>query len=129
LAEREAVLNFARRKLGLPDGSYAPLLRGPQVFMISALKALSGDAGALSTLLKALEESIIKHRANEFYLGKIADILRILDEASLQVAEAYLALNTSGSGKVRLRRAQEVLRVYRRRIKEIRTSISPSKPP
>lgn len=130
LAEREAVSNFVRRNLGTPNGTYAPASGAPNIFLISALKTLSGDnAHSMGTLLKALEEGILKYRAGGFYQDKIAMLLGILDEASLRAAKAYLARNASGSIKVKLRQVQETLREYRRRLKEIRSSIAPAKPP
>ncbi len=130
LAEREAVCNFMRRNLGPPNGKYAPASGAPNIFLISALKALSGeDAHSMGSLLKALEEGILKYRATDFYLDKIAALLGILDEASLRAAKAYLERNASGSVKVKLRKVQETLRGYRSRLKEIRSSVSPAKPP
>jgi len=129
LAEREAVCNFVRRNLGAPNGTYAPAL-SPKIFLISAINGLSGDAGnTMSSLLKALEEGIYKYRAGEFYLGKIAELLVLLDEASHRAAKAYLEPKASGNLKVQLRKAQENLRASRRRLKEIRRAISPAKPP
>jgi hypothetical protein len=130
LAEREAVCNFVRRNLGAPNGTYAPALGGPKIFLISALKGLSEDADdTIGSLLKALVEGIFKYRAGDFYLGKIAELLGLLDEASHRAAKAYLERNASGTVKVKLRKVQETLRDFRRRLKEIRSSISPAKPP
>jgi hypothetical protein len=129
-AEQEAVCNFVRRNLGVPYGKYTPASGAPNIFLISALKALSGaGVNNIGTLLKALEEGLLKHRAKDFYLDKIAALLGVLDEASLRASKAYLERNTSGSMKVKLRKARETLRQYRKRLKEIRSWISPAKPP
>lgn len=128
-AEQEAVCNFVRRNLGTPTGIYTPASGAPNIFLISALRAFSGDDTTnMSNLLKALEESIQKYRAKEFYMDKIAALLGILDEASLK-AKALHEGGISGNGKVALRKARETLRDYRRRLKEIRSLISPAKPP
>lgn len=130
LAEREAVCNFVRTNLGSLKGKYTPGSSAPNIYLISALKALSGDAAyRLGALLKALEESILKYRAADFYLGKIARLLGLLNEASLRAAQAYLERNATGNDKLKLRKAQENLRYYRSRLKEIRSFISPAKPP
>ena len=130
LAEREAVCNFVRRNLRSPNGKYVPASGTPNIFLISALKALSGeDTHSMGSLLKALEEGIFQYRAASFYLDKIAALLGILNEASRRAAKAYLERNASGSVKVKLRKVQDTLRDYRSRLKEMRGSVSPAKPP
>lgn len=128
--EREAVCNFVRRNLGTSGGRYSPYAGTPNIFLISALKALSGDdACNLNPLLKAVEEGILKYRGADFYLEKTAELLELLHEASRLAAKAYNDKKACGNVKVKLRKALETMREYRRRLKEIRSSISPSKPP
>jgi len=119
LAEQEAVSNFVRKNLATSN-----------VFLISALKAQSGeDAHGINTLLKKLAESVFKHRAKDFYLQKIAELMEILSDALRRLDEAYRYPHTGINDRLRLSKTRETVRGYRRDLKELRNFISYAQPP
>ena len=118
-AEQEAVSNFVRKNLATSN-----------VFLISALKARSGeDLHGISPLLRKLAESIFKHRAKDFYLEKIAELLEILSNALRRLDEACHHPDTGINDRLRFNKAVETVRGYRRDLKELRNFISSAQPP
>jgi hypothetical protein len=114
-AQREAVLNFARKNLsGLHH-------RGkPEVFLISSLRALAGEDAGMASLLKGLEEGIMKYRGRNFYLSRLNELYSTLDKASGKINDQLMDGKNAYERKKDLRRGWEVLRDYRRKLKEFK---------
>ncbi|BAF60202.1 hypothetical protein PTH_2021 [Pelotomaculum thermopropionicum SI] len=110
-SQREAVYNFVRNNLS-----------SPRIYLISALKALSGEDGGMNYFLKSLEEGILRYRGRAFYLAKLDELYSILDLAGRQVNGEITGRQPHG-GEKNLRKAQELLRTSKRKLKEMRKTI------
>ena len=129
-AQQEAVANYVRRQLASPSAPEGFNFTKPGVFLISALKGLTGeDGGLLGAFLKRLEEGILGHSGRAFYLAAVAELFSILDVAFKEIREKAPAGTLSLEGKRRLQAAQNFLRLSSRRLKEIRSAVYFSRPP
>lgn len=123
-AQRETVYNFVRKNLTSPANPWSYTFSNPKIFLISALKGLAGDNGGMGIFLKSLENSISRYRARNFYLSKVDELYSILDCASRKVnGELIASGQPSFEKKKKLRRAQEILRESKGKLKDIRKTI------
>ncbi len=95
----------------------------PKIFMISCLKGLTGTESGISSLLKNLEEVLLKNPGRQFYLNRLRDIYHILEEASQKINHMFQSNRTGYSERKGLLAAQQGLREYRRQIKKLQKSI------
>jgi GTPase SAR1 family protein len=129
-AQQEAVANFVRRKLASPSAPEGFIFTNPGVFLISALKGLTGeDGGLLRAFLKRLEEGILGYSGRAFYLASVEELFLILNDAFQRIRDSFLDGTLSFEQKKHLREAQDFLRQSSRRLKEIRSAVYFSKSP
>lgn len=114
-SQRETVFNFARKNL---SGLYQQ--SKPIVFLISSLRALAGEDAGMASLLKDLEKGIMKCRGRSFYLSRLDELYSTLEKASKKINDQFPDGKNAYEKKRDLRRGQEVLRDYRRKLKEIK---------
>lgn len=123
ISQRETVYNFVRNSLVKPPRAGKPDRMKPKIFLISALKGLAGIDHGMGAFLKSLEEGILKYRGRDFYLAKANELYSILDSATGKINDCYLDGRHSVEVKKNLRRAQEILRESKRKLKDIRNII------
>lgn len=129
-AQQEAVANFVRRKLASPSAAEGFTFTNPGVFLISALKGLTGeDGGLLGAFLKRLEEGILGYSGRAFYLAAVEELFLILKDAFKVIRDNFPAGTLSFEQKKHLHAAQDFLRQSSRRLKEIRSTVYFSRPP
>ena len=122
-AQREAVYNFVRKNLKYSKSLEGKAVVEPQIFLISALKGLTGCDGGMSIFLKNVEKSILRYRGRDFYLVRAGQLFSILDSASQKIKEELIAESLSYKRKIFLRKTQDLLRKSKRKLKDIRNAI------
>ncbi len=125
LAQQEAAANFVRKKLTSPAASEAALaFSKPRIFLLSALKGLTGeDKGQLGAFLKRLEEGILGNSGRAFYLASVEELFFMLSDALRRIRDDLQTGAPILEQKKRLSKAQEILRRSNRRLKEIRNVV------
>lgn len=114
--QREAVYNYVM--------SFLKKSTFPKIFMISGLKGLTGTESGINSLLKALEEVVLKYRGRKFYLDRLNDIYYILEAATQKINQAALrSVQPTNDEKKMLHAALQGLREYRLQIKNVRNTI------
>lgn len=122
-SQRETVYNFVMNSLAGSKNADRTGGIKPKIFLISALKGLTGEESGLSALLKSLEQIILTYRGRGFYLAKANELYASLDSATRKTSDRCLDGRLSGEAKKDLRRAQEILRDSKRKLKDIRNII------
>lgn len=122
-AQRESVYTFFRENLRSALAQAGPAPPGPGIFMISARKGLSGQDGGMNSLMKNLEEGILRQRGRHFYLNIVSRLNALLEQALQRVSSELLSGVSSYPRKKSLLKARENLRESRRRLKEVRISL------
>jgi len=124
--QQEAVANFVRKTLSAPAQN-SPAIRHPKIFLISALRGLAGKDHGMEVLLRNLEEGIMRFRGRDFYRSLLNELYTMLDGVSQRINTELLSIvqtgHRPGAKKQKLRQALEVLREFRREIKNIRNTI------
>lgn len=123
LPQREAVYNYVMSFLKKSTFHGAVEKTKPKVFMVSGLKGLTGSESGISSLLKSLEEVVLKYRGRKFYLNRLNDIYCILDAAAQEINSTIRTGQLTYDEKKMLRAALQGLREYRSQIKSIRNTI------
>jgi len=95
----------------------------PKIFMISCLKGLTGTENGIRSLLKNLEEVLLKNPGRQFYLNRLKDIFHILEEASQKINHMFQSNRIGFNERKGLLIAQQGLREYRRQVKKLQKSI------
>lgn len=124
--QQEAVVNFVRKSMSAPAQN-SQAIPNPKIFLISALRGLAGKDRGMEVLLKNLEEGIMRFRGRNFYKNILNELYTMLNGVSQKINIELLTLiqtgHRSGKKKQKLRQALEVLRKFRREIKNIRNTI------
>ncbi|MDD4766302.1 MAG: dynamin family protein [Desulfotomaculaceae bacterium] len=122
LPQREIVYNYVMSFLKKSTFHAAGETK-PKIFMFSGLKGLTGSESGISSLLKSLEEVVLKYRGRNFYLNRLNDIYYILDAATQKINSTLRSGQPAHGEKIMLRAALQSLREYRSQIKNVRNII------
>lgn len=77
----------------------------------------------MDTFIKYLEDGILKYRGRDFYLSEIKKLYFILDCASRKVYDELMSGDSSYEIKLKLRKAQDILRRSKRTLKDIKATV------
>lgn len=123
-SQRETVANYVRRNLTNPPAPDLQAIPNPKIFLISALGGLTGKDRGMELLLKNIEAGIMRYQGWNFYRSKLDELYAMLNDFSERITRELFQYNPVHSErKYKLRRALDILRESRRKIKNIRSTI------